>query len=118
MAATNSRAAVAQMRLLLGLADNVFERSDDGSGTQGEVFRQAGAELGRLWGLLPDRDPMALAREVLALWDADGYGETDRLLKAAGPALGPEGRSELRRLLEARLAALPRSRKPDAVDCR
>ncbi|MFC7556378.1 DUF6880 family protein [Pseudoroseomonas wenyumeiae] len=50
LAATDPRAAVAQMRLLLGLADNVFERSDDGSGTLGEVFRQAGAELGRLWG--------------------------------------------------------------------
>ncbi|SHK31349.1 hypothetical protein SAMN02745194_04669 [Roseomonas rosea] len=116
LAATDPRAAVAQMRLLLGLADNVFERSDDGSGTLGEVFRQAGAELGRLWALLPGRDPVALAGEVLALWDADGYGETDRLLEAAGPALGPEGRAELRRLLEARLAALPRSRKPDAFE--
>lgn len=116
LAAADPRAAVAQMRLLLGLAGNVFERSDDGSGTLGEVFRQAGAELGRLWALLPHRDPVALAGEVLALWDADGYGETDRLLEAAGPALGPEGRAELRRLLEARLAALPRSRKPDAFE--
>ncbi|MCG7352169.1 hypothetical protein RQ744_15880 [Roseomonas mucosa] len=116
LATTDPRAAVAQMRLLLDLADNVFERSDDGSGTLGEVFRQAGAELGRLWALLPHRDPVALAGEVLALWDADGYGETDRLLEAAGPALGPEGRAELRRLLEGRLAALPRSRKPDAFE--
>ncbi|WP_424138881.1 DUF6880 family protein [Roseomonas chloroacetimidivorans] len=116
LAATDPRAAVAQMRLLLGLADNVFGRSDDGSGTLGEVFRQAGAELGRLWALLPHRDPVALAGEVLVLWDADGYGETDRLLEAAGPALGPEDRAELRRLLEARLAALPRSRKPGAFD--
>jgi hypothetical protein len=116
LAATDPRAAVAQMRLLLGLADNVFERSDDGSGMLGEVFRQAGAELGRLWALLPHHDPVALAGEVLALWDADGYGTTDRLLEAAGPALGPEGRAEVRRLLEARLAALPRSRKPDAFE--
>jgi thioesterase domain-containing protein len=116
LAATDPRAAVAQMRLLLGLADNVFERSDDGSGTLGEVFRQAGADLGRLWARLPHRDPAALAGEVLALWDADGYGETDRLLEAAGPALGPEGRAELRRLLQVRLAALPRARKPDAFE--
>ena len=116
LAKTDPRAAVAQMRLLLGLADNVFERSDDGSGMLGEVFRQAGAELGQLWALLPQPDPVALAGEVLALWDADGYGETDRLLEAAGPALGPEGRAELRRLLEARLTALPRSRKPDAFE--
>lgn len=53
---------------------------------------------------------MALAGEVLALWDADEYGTTDGLLDAAGPALGGEGRAELGRLLEAaaRLAA-PRS---------
>lgn len=116
LAATDPRAAVAQMRLLLGLADNVFKRSDDGSGTLGEVFRQVGAELGRLWARLPHRDSLVLAGEVLALWDADGQGETDRLLDAAGPVLGPEGRAELRRLLEARLAALPRSRKTNAFE--
>lgn len=116
LAATDPRAAVTQMRLLLGLADNVFERSDDGSGTLGEVFRQAGAELGRLWALLPDRDRVGLAAEVLLLWDADGYGATDRLLEAAGPALGSEGQAELRRLLQIRLAAQPRSRKGDAFE--
>ncbi|PHK93396.1 hypothetical protein CR162_18850 [Pseudoroseomonas rhizosphaerae] len=116
LAAADPRAAVAQMRQLLGLAGNVFERSDDGSGALGEVFRQAGADLGRLWASLPHRDPLALAREVLALWDSDGYGETDRLLEAAGPALGPEGQAELRRLLEARLATLPRPRKSDVFE--
>ena len=116
LAATDPRAAVAQMRLLLGLASNVFGRSDDGSGTLGGVFRGVGADLGRLWILLPNRDPVVLAAEVLTLWDADGYGETDRLLEAAGPALGPEGRAELRRLLQARLAALPRPRRETAFE--
>ena len=116
LAAADPRAAVAQMRLLLGLASNVFERSDDGSGTLGAVFRGIGADLGRLWSRLPNRDPVALAAEVLTLWDADGYGETDRLLEAAGPALGPEGRAELRRLLQARLAARPRARQETAFE--
>ena len=40
LAATDPRAAVVQMWLLLSLADNVLRRSDDGSGTLGEVFRQ------------------------------------------------------------------------------
>jgi uncharacterized protein DUF6880 len=110
LAAADPRAAVAQMRLLLGLAKGVIERSDDSSGMLGEAFREAGAGLGRLWALLPTRDPQALAGELLALLDADDYGATDRLLAEAGPALGPEGRSELRRLLQARLAALPPTR--------
>jgi hypothetical protein len=113
LAAADPRAAVTQMRLLLELSDGVFERSDDGSGTLGEVFRQAGADLGRLWALLPGRDPVALAGELLALQDADGYGVTDHLLATANPALGPEGRAELRRLLQARLAEQPPSRGQD-----
>ncbi len=79
-------------------------------GALGEAFRQAGAELGWLWALLPARDPAALAGEVLALLDSDGYGVTDRLLEAASPALGPDGRADLRRRLQERLAALPASR--------
>ena len=48
LAAVDPRAAAAQMRLFLDLADGVFERSDDGSGSLGSVFRQAGADLGGL----------------------------------------------------------------------
>lgn len=113
LAAADPHAAVAQMRLFLDLGKGVFERSDDGSGVLGDVFRQAGAELGRLWALLPSPDPAALARELLALLDADGYGVTDRLLDAAGAALGAEGRAALRRLLQDRLGALPPVRGRD-----
>jgi hypothetical protein len=107
LAQADPRAAVTQMRLLLDLGEGVFERSDDGSGLLGGVFRQVGAELGRLWALVPGRDPVRLAAELLALLDADSYGVTDRLLEAASPALGQEGRAELRRRLQARLAAQP-----------
>ncbi len=113
LAVSDPRAAVAQMRLLLGLGAGVFERSDDGGGALGEVFRQAGVELGRLWGLVGDANPLALAAELLAMLDADEYGVTDRLLAAASPALGPGGRGELRRLLQERLARLPRMRSQD-----
>ena len=108
LAAVSPADAVAQMRALLDLSGSVFERSDDSSGNLGDVFRQAAADLGRLWATVPDRDPAALAAEVLATVDADGYGVTDHLLEAAGPALGAEGQGELRRLLHARLAGLPR----------
>ncbi len=104
LAAVDPEAAVAQMRLLLSLGRGVFERSDDGSGILGDVFRQAGAELGRLWALLPTRNPIALTGEVFGLLDADGYGVTDRLLEAASSALGPDGWADLRRRLQERLA--------------
>jgi hypothetical protein len=81
----------------------------------GQVFRDAAADLGVLWALLP-RDPVALAGELLSLLDADEYGVTDRLLETAGPALGPEGRAELRRLLQARLARPPGPRGRDDYD--
>ncbi len=113
LAQADPRAAATQMRLLLELAEGVFERSDDGSGSLGDVFRAAGADLGRLWAMLPVRDPVGLASELLALLNADGYDTTDRLLAASGPALGPDGRAELRRLLQARLAGLPRARGRD-----
>ena len=107
LAAASPSEAAGLMRLFLDLAGSVFERSDDSSGSLGMVFRGAGADLGHIWAALPDRDPQALAREVLALWDADGYGVTDELLEAASPALGQEGRAELRRLLQERLQAFP-----------
>ena len=110
LAQADPHAAATQMRLLLELAEGVFERSDDGSGSLGEVFRAAGADLGRLWAMLPGCDPVELAAELLALLDADGYGTTDRLLAASGPALAPDGQAELRRLLQTRLAGLPRGR--------
>ena len=113
VAAADAHAAAAQMRLLVGMAENVLERTNDGSGTLFGVFRQAGADLGRLWALVPDRHPKSLAVELLSMLDADGIGTTDRLLTASGPALGPEGRAELRTLLQARLAALPRPRSRD-----
>lgn len=116
LAAASPRLAAQQMRRLLDLAGSIFERSDDGSGTLGEAFREVGAALGHVWSLLPDRKPTDLAREVLAIFDADGYGAADRLLEAASPALGPEGRAEMRRLLLARLAASPPMRSASGFD--
>ena len=65
-------AAAAQMRLFPDLAAGVFERSDDGSSSLGDVFLEAGADLRRIWALPPGRNPVALAAGLLALLDADG----------------------------------------------
>ena len=113
LAEMDPRAAVVQMRLLLELAPGIFERSDDGSGVLSDGFRAAGAELGRLWARLPGHDPVGLAGELLSLLDADDHGTTDDLLVASDAALGPEGRTELRRLLQARVVNLPKPRGRD-----
>jgi len=58
LAEADPHAAVAQMLLLLSLHEAILERSDDSGGALGQVFRDAGADLGRLWSLLPARDPV------------------------------------------------------------
>jgi hypothetical protein len=68
LAAADPHAAVAQMRRFLELAAGLFERSDDSSGSLGQVFRQAGAELGPLWALLPARDPVMVAGRCSPCW--------------------------------------------------
>ena len=91
--------AVDQMRLFLSLAKSVYERADDSSGSLGGVFRQGGEDLGALWVRAGDQDPAALAADILALIEADGYGVFDGLPAAASPALNKEGRAAMRRLL-------------------
>jgi hypothetical protein len=99
--------AAEQMRLLLSLKEPVFERADDSSGVIGAVFRQAGEDLGHLWGRAQTGDVETLAAEVLTLIEADGYGIFDELLESVSPALGREGRAALRKMLLARQTAAP-----------
>ncbi|KAK0349257.1 hypothetical protein LTR94_033887, partial [Friedmanniomyces endolithicus] len=49
LAETSPREAIELMRLFLSLAEPVFERADDSSGALGDVFRQGGEDLGKLW---------------------------------------------------------------------
>ena len=99
MAEQSPSLAVDQMRLFLSLGESVYERADDSSGSLGDLFRQAGEDLGALWVRAGDQDPAALAADILALIEADGYGVFDGLPAAASPALGKEGRAAMRRLL-------------------
>ena len=59
--------AVEQMRLLLSLTEPVFERVDDSSGTVGQVFRQAGDDLGRLWGAARTGSAETLVADALTV---------------------------------------------------
>ena len=106
LAEQSIKLAIDQMQLFLSLAESVYERADDSSGSLGDVFRQGGEDLGGLWVRAGDRDPTKLATEILALIEADGYGVFDGLPAAASSALGKDGRAAMRRLLLERQAAL------------
>ena len=97
--------AIDSMRLFLSLAEPVFERSDDSSGSLGEIFRQGGEDLGRLWCQADMSDVELLAGDILMLVEGDGYGVFDDLPEAASPALGQKGRAALRGMLLERQAA-------------
>jgi len=103
--------AVEQMRLFLSIAESIFERVDDSSGVIGMVFRNAGEDLGRLWGHSHAGDVETLAAEVLQLIETDDYGVFDELLDAISPALGRDGRAVMRRLLVARQSEAPADRQ-------
>jgi len=58
------RAAAEMLVRLLRLDRGVFDRADDSDGFIGDVFRQGVADCGRAWLLVPDRNPVVLARLV------------------------------------------------------
>ncbi len=101
-----SSLAIEQMQLFLSVAEPVYERADDSSGSLGDVFRQGGQDLGALCSRSGDQEPAILAAKILSLIEADGYGTLDDLPEAASPALGKEGRAAMRTLLLERQAAL------------
>lgn len=106
LAETSLSQAIDSMKLLLSLAEPVFERSDDSSGSLGTVFRQGGEDLGGLWVRADVPDIDQLAGDILTLIEGDGYGVFDDLPDAASPALGQTGRAALRRMLLERQAGL------------
>ncbi|TAJ75208.1 MAG: hypothetical protein EPO45_15525 [Sphingobium sp.] len=106
LAETSLSEAIGSIKLLLSLAEPVFERSDDSSGSLGAVFRQGGEDLGGLWVRADAPDVEQLAGDILTLIEGDGYGVFDDLPDAASPALGQTGRAALRRMLLERQAVL------------
>lgn len=93
--------------LLLQLVDlhtSIFERLDDSSGRVGDLFRSACNDLGSVLKRARIK-PVELAPMVLRRIEDNGYGIYDRIVIALSDALGAEGRSELRKLLEERRAS-------------
>jgi hypothetical protein len=60
------------------LADPVFDRCDDSSGTVIGVFHAACADLAEL-AAAAGPDPVALADQVFVAIEDNGYGQYDRL---------------------------------------
>ncbi|MGV8985202.1 MAG: DUF6880 family protein [Cypionkella sp.] len=91
----------------LGLANSVFDRGDDSTGTLIGIFRDACDHLGPL-AQAAHTTPERLADRVLdALMDND-YGQFDRLIDAVTPTLGAEGLT----LLKAQVMALAEPATP------
>jgi hypothetical protein len=95
------------------LAGSVFDRCDDSSGTVIGVFHDACADLAAI-AAAASPDPAALADQVFAAIQDNGYGQYDDLIRQVAPALGPDGLGHLKaRLAELSKAPVPTPAKRD-----
>jgi hypothetical protein len=97
----------------LELAESVFARCDDSSGTVINIFHSAVATLGAI---AQSARPSAeeLADQAFNALVRNGYGQFDDLIQALVPALGPMGLEHLKQRMIA-LSAQP-ARKPAAKE--
>jgi len=105
-------AALSHMLDFIALAPSVFERSDD-DGLVGDEFRTACETVATLLARIPPGPAIEdLTRRSYALYRADDYGVTDRLVTALARGLDAQRRAPLQSWIEADLARLP----PASVD--
>ncbi len=97
----------------LALAESVFARCDDSSGTVINIFHSAVADLVAIAQSARPR-PEELADRVFDALVRNGYGQFDDLINALVPALGPMGLEHLKQRMIA-LSAQP-VRKPAAKE--
>ncbi|MBI1172925.1 hypothetical protein GC209_16145 [bacterium] len=91
----------------LGLANSVFDRCDDGSGTVIGIFREACSRLGPL-AQAAETSPDRLADRVLDALIENDYGQFDHLVADMAEALGAEGLASLKeRVLALEDVAVP-----------
>ena len=99
IAAADPALALQLLVRFLDLADGIFERSSDTTGTLLGVFERALADLGPV-AQAAALSPEALAEQVLELIAANGYGQFDTLIPSVAPALGEPGLTLLQRWFE------------------
>ena len=106
LAERDARLAAEHMWDVVGLADPALTRIYGSAQAAVEVFEAAIEDLGRLWSAVAGQ-PTTLARRVFAGLEGDrGHLELD-LVRAMAAPLGPDGRAELRRLVDEALAQVP-----------
>ena len=81
----------------LALADPIFERSHDGSGSIIESFHQACADAGVI-ATSVGVDGDALVDKIFAAVQSNDYGQYDPLIATMAPALGKDGLDRLKGL--------------------
>ena len=107
LAEQNARLAAERMWDLVGIADAVLTRIQGSGQAAVETFEAAIDDLARLWSGAAARQPKVLARRVFAALQGDrGYLEL-QLVQAMAIPLGPDGRAELKSLVDHALAELP-----------
>jgi hypothetical protein len=92
------------------LGGSVLERTTDTSGEVIEIFRQAAHDQGEI-AIRAEASPEALLKPLTDAILANGYGQSDTLIRDLAPRLGPDGLQQLRSQLLA-AAKEPEARRP------
>ena len=95
----------------MALADSVFERCDDSSGTVIGIFDHAANDLGEIAkAAMPD--PKTLADDAFHVLIGNGYGQYDSLIQVLTPALRQRGLKHLKQRM-IKLSQEPVRKPPD-----
>ena len=100
VAPSDPREAFELIWRLVGCAEGVLARSDDGSGRLSGAFRAAARDLGPL-AQRAGADPDVLAGRAFRALSTDGHGTWDELIPILAPQLGTAGLTRLRELVRA-----------------
>ncbi len=87
----------------LALAPSVYERCDDSHGGIGEIFAEARDDMSAI-AQAAKPDASALAAQIYASLNDNGYGQYDGLIGMFSESLGAAGLDRLKSLFDARLA--------------
>ncbi len=99
----------------LALANSIFERCDDSSGTVVGIFHSAVCDLGGI-AKAAQTNPGKLADEAYQALIKNDYGQYDNLISALAPALGQEGLEHLKqRMIELSKAPVKKPADKDRV---